>query len=596
MNTEELEILEHIYRKGYHSQREISKCTGYSLGKVNQSLRKLREEGYLTNDIRFTNHCKRLMEHNRSDNAIILAAGFGMRMTPLNQEVPKGLLEVRGEILIERIIEQLVRAGIHKITVVVGFLKESYEYLIDKYGVDLAVNMEYVSKNNLHSLSCVREQIENTYIIPCDIYCAENPFSSQEFYSWYMVTDEKKISSDVKLNKKRELIRIKKEECGNDMLGISYINQKDSMWIREKLQEYSQNPAYDDLFWEETLYRNGKMIVGARKVSARDFFEINTLEQLREADESSVSLKSDVLTLIADVFHAEEQDIRNIKILKKGMTNRSFQFEFNHSKYIMRIPGPGTEKLIDRKKEYEVYQAIKDTGICDDVYYINPENGYKITGYLDNAKVCDDHDWTMVEKCMSVLREFHNKNLKVHHTFDLYEHIEMYEKFWEGNSCFGDYEETKKSVLALKPFVEKQEKKWTLTHIDANADNFLIWKNENDREEIKLIDWEYAGMQDAHLDVAMFAIYSMYQREEVDRLIDCYFEGECPADTRLKIYSYIALGGLLWSNWCEYKRQQGQEFGEYSIRQYRYAKEYSRMVQKELKKREVCKSETEKKN
>ena len=42
------------------------------------------------------------------------------------------------------------------------------------------------------------------------------------------------------------------------------------------------------------------------------------------------------------------------------------------------------------------------------------------------------------------------------------------------------------------------------------------------------------------------------------------------------IYALIAACGLLWSNWCEYKQHLGVEFGEYSLRQYRYAKEYYR--------------------
>lgn len=69
--------------------------------------------------------------------AIILATGFGMRMVPINTEMPKGLLEVNGEPLIERIIKQLHEVGIQEIYVIVGFMKEKYEYLMDEYGVDL---------------------------------------------------------------------------------------------------------------------------------------------------------------------------------------------------------------------------------------------------------------------------------------------------------------------------------------------------------------------------------------------------------------------------------------------------------------------------
>lgn len=54
--------------------------------------------------------------------------------------------------------------------------------------------------------------------------------------------------------------------------------------------------------------------------------------------------------------------------------------------------------------------------------------------------------------------------------------------------------------------------------------------------------------------------------------------GQCPKERRLKIYCYIAACGLLWSNWCEYKRNLGVEFGEYSLKQYRYAKDFYRIV------------------
>jgi len=89
-------------------------------------------------------------------------------------------------------------------------------------------------------------------------------------------------------------------------------------------------------------------------------------------------------------------------------------------------------------------------------------------------------------------------------------------------------------------------------------------------------------MQDPHVDIAMFCIYAMYNKEQVDLLIDQYFNKDCKPEIRIKIYCYIAACGLLWSNWCEYKQELGIEFGEYSLRQYRYAKEYYKIVQSKL--------------
>lgn len=141
-------------------------------------------------------------------------------------------------------------------------------------------------------------------------------------------------------------------------------------------------------------------------------------------------------------------------------------------------------------------------------------------------------------------------------------------------------------MFSLKSVIDGIPKEWVLSHIDAVPDNFLFTP-----KGVKLIDWEYASMQDPHIDIAMFAVYAMYDRVHVDRLINFYFEMSCPDEIRLKIYSYIAICGLLWSNWCEFKRIHGVEFGEYSLRQYRYAKEYYEIVQKSFFKTKFLASE-----
>ena len=67
---------------------------------------------------------------------MILAAGYGMRMVPINVEVPKGLLEIKGEPLIERLICQLHEVGVSEIDIVVGFMKEQYELSLIHIYVD----------------------------------------------------------------------------------------------------------------------------------------------------------------------------------------------------------------------------------------------------------------------------------------------------------------------------------------------------------------------------------------------------------------------------------------------------------------------------
>ena len=208
MNTYELEILEKLYFETFINQRILASSTGLSVGVVNRSLKQLTTDGLIDKHGQLTEKGRQEIRQRAPRGAIILAAGFGMRMVPINLSTPKALIEVGGEPLIERTIRQLHEQGIRNITVVAGFMKESFEYLMDEYGVDLVINPDYASKNNLHSLALVADRICNTYIIPCDIWCARNPYSSTEPYSWYMVSELVDEDSTVRVNRKRELVTI----------------------------------------------------------------------------------------------------------------------------------------------------------------------------------------------------------------------------------------------------------------------------------------------------------------------------------------------------------------------------------------------------
>ena len=581
------DILLTLSKYGYSNQRTLMDQSGYSIGSVNKSISELTSEKMLDSSMKLTKKAKNFIKDYSPKNAIILAAGYGMRMVPINTETPKGLLKVDGVPIIERTIEQLHEVGVTDITMVVGFMMEAYDYLVDKYDIKMIYNNDYASKNNLHSLAMAAGRIDKTYIVPSDIWSEENPFNREEAYSWYMVSDILDEDSWIRVNRKSELVRVVDEskrddldKIGNRMIGISYVCNGEAEILRDKLTEMDKNPINDERFWEDAAFAKDRMFLNARVVSHAKTTEINTYEQLRELDSESRNLENDAIGVAAKELGVKLQDIKNITVLKKGMTNRSFLFSCGDDKYIMRIPGEGTQQLIDRDMEAEVYAAIAGKGVCDDNVYLNPKNGYKITKFIDNSRNCDPSDQKDLDMCMEKLRSFHDMHLKVSHTFDIFAHIEYYESLWNGaSSVYCDYADTKKNVLSLRDYIEGQDKDITLAHIDAVPDNFMIIEKDGETR-IQLIDWEYAGMQDRYVDLAMFSIYSLYEKDEIDNLIDTYFKvgGEKTDESiRSRIYAYISMCGLLWSNWCEYKRGLGVDFGEYSLRQYRYAKDFYKL-------------------
>ena len=306
----------------------------------------------------------------------------------------------------------------------------------------------------------------------------------------------------------------------------------------------------------------------------------NSLYQIQEKIVTSIHMKE--LAVIAEALDARMGDITDITAMTKGMTNRSYLFSCKGERYILRIPGEGTSNLINRSQEAAVYQAIRGKGLCDDLAYMDAKTGLKVTRFLEGIRNCDPYREEDLVQCMALLRKFHSMKLQVDHSFSVMGNIQYYESLRGGPSAYEDYEETKRKVLSLQGFIDAHSAPVCLTHIDAVPDNFLFYQRDG-KEQLQLTDWEYAGMQDPNVDIAMFCIYSLYDREHVDHLIDLYYEGGCDPMTRVLIYCYISACGLLWSNWCEYKRRLEVDFGEYALWQYRYAKEYFDVVQEALK-------------
>ena len=83
-------------------------------------------------EVHYKNGDYEAISEYKVDNAIIMAAGFSSRFAPLSDTTPKALLKVKGEIMIERQLRQLIEAGIPDIYVVVGHKKEMFYYLADK--------------------------------------------------------------------------------------------------------------------------------------------------------------------------------------------------------------------------------------------------------------------------------------------------------------------------------------------------------------------------------------------------------------------------------------------------------------------------------
>jgi len=274
------------------------------------------------------------------NNAVIMAAGTSSRFAPLSYEKPKALIEVKGEVLIERQIKQLKEAGISEIYIVVGYKSGMFEYLKDKYDVHLVENKEYLSRNNNASIYAVRDIISNTYICSADNYFSENPFETEVEDSYYAAvfsegpTKEWCISYD-------DNNRIKNVTIGGNnawyMLGHTFWSEKFSENFVSILENEYDKPETADLLWE-SIYINhiDELYMKIRKYADGIIFEFDTLDELREFDDSYIEdTCSQIIKNIASELGCKEKDIVNIKAYKGTNTEaEGFEFEISGKKYL----------------------------------------------------------------------------------------------------------------------------------------------------------------------------------------------------------------------------------------------------------------------
>ena len=264
MNNSILDIFQALLLSPAASQRTLARETGYSLGLVNRALQELSRDGYLEEG-RPSSRALQLAQRAAPRRAVILAAGPGMHMVPINTETPKALLRVHGEVLIERLIRQLHEAGVEEIHVVVGYLKEQLEYLTEDFGVKLLVAPDYASKNNLHSLRRAADYLEDAYILPCDLWFAENPFRRTELYSWYMVTDRSDPRSPLRVHRRHELRLAAENEDGNTPVGVCYLTAADAGPLRERLPAPRRRLLGDGAARREAHPRRGARCPGGER-------------------------------------------------------------------------------------------------------------------------------------------------------------------------------------------------------------------------------------------------------------------------------------------------------------------------------------------
>ena len=561
------------------TQRDMSLASGFSLGKVNTLSHILKEKDYITEDLKITKQGEAALAPYKVKNAVIMAAGMSSRFAPLSYEKPKGLLNVKGEVLIEREIRQLHEAGIKDITIVVGYKKEKMFYLAEKYDADIIVNENYSKYNNTSTLMLVPDRLNNTYICSSDNYFTENPFESYVYRAYYAAvyaegkTDEYCMYTDNKG-------RIKKVVIGGEnawyMLGHVYFDRTFSRKFSEILKREYDNQATKEQLWEQVYMRHIKELdMYIKKYDEAVIKEFDSLEELRQFDSKYLkNTHSEIFTNICEILGCKEEDIQNIAPVNKRLTNLSFVFSVKGGKqYLYRHPGPGTGKIINRQAEAEASEIAKRLGLDETFVYLDSKKGWMISKYVDRKQM-DYHDEKQVKQALKLLNKLHKSNEKINNDCSIGKGINRLERLIHsaGVDDFEEMDILKADMKKLCRLTENDGYKPCLCHCDSYDRCFQV----DGKNKMYLENWEYSGMSDPGFDVGTFIVCSDYRIKEAEKVIEIYL-GHKPDEKELAHFiAYAALAAFFWFLWSLYEDSVGKDAGQFMVLWYRYCKQYGK--------------------
>ncbi|MCL2316285.1 MAG: phosphotransferase [Actinomycetia bacterium] len=565
------------------TQRQLAARTGLSLGYVNRAARRLRTAGLLGEET-LTPAGWDALEPYRVTGAIILAAGPASRFVLGSRERPKGLLLVRGEVLIERQIRQLRQAGIPDIVVVVGYRQEQYFYLEDAFGVRIVVNPDYAHRDNSSSLRAAEAFLDNSYICCCDHYFTSNVFEPYVYQSYHAACWQDGPSEEWGVQTSPSGRITTAAPGATDtwiMTGQAYWDRAFSQRFKAILDKVYDTPATAPKTWEAIFAEHiDQLPLHLRNYPAGSIADFDDLDDLRAFDPGFVvNIDSAILDNICTTLACARTDLADFTPITTGLTNLSFRFRVGGHEYVYRHPGAATLGPIDRAAEAQAEAVASRLGLDDTYIHLDPVAGWKVSRYVDGAEAFDHRDPAHRRAALRAIRTLHTCGETIDGTFDLFEEATTLKRRLlrdsglggRGRLDFPDFAILDERAARLNRCCQSDDVRPVLCHNDFYAPNILIAG-----ERVALIDWEYAGMGDPAGDLGTFICCSDATDDEALDVIATYYgRPPTPAELRHAI-AYVGLAAYYWWLWALHKDACGEPVGHWTYRWYRCAADYGR--------------------
>ena len=372
--------------------------------------------------------------------AVVLAA-----RREKDSEVPYPLKSyAEGECLTERTIRILREVGYSRIFLVVGYRAELFE----KYRADdvkIIINEDYEFTSSMASLALVKDFISEDFLLLEGDTFFEKELVEQLSQSSYplclAMTEETGSGDECYVETKYDFIsKITKDRhrvCNveGELIGVMKLSK---VVFERMLSLYAQstNPYlnYEYLLMDvtETIERP---VIRFNNLIWGDVDTMEDFKRLKNVTYRTLRRKEDpfdqenLLHHLRNIFPAE--DTSNAVITQiGGMSNKNFKVLFKGNEYVLRVPGNGSDGMVDRtNEEFNAIEGCK-MGVNPQIRYFNPQTGVKLADFIVNAETLNAatiqrHD--NMRKVADIYRTIHNSHVRLKNEFNIFQEIEKYE-------------------------------------------------------------------------------------------------------------------------------------------------------------------------
>ena len=227
-------------------------------------------------------------------NAILMASGMGTRMRPLTETTPKPLIKVCDKPMIKTVIDGLIRAGVDNIYIVVGYLGDQFDTLLDEYdNIHILKNTYFETVNNISSVYVARDVMreDDCFVCEADLYVMDDDlFKDHPDHSCYYGIYREGFVNDwgFETDDNGIITRVGKgvTDCYN-MVGVSYIRKKEAIRIADEVERlFGKAAGYEDMFWDDVVDSiTDELRLKVWPIKEGSIAELDTPEELYELEE-----------------------------------------------------------------------------------------------------------------------------------------------------------------------------------------------------------------------------------------------------------------------------------------------------------------------